>query len=617
MKKNILALLLFSISIINAQDFTEKQILTEVNEVSVYIEGAQITRKKTIEVLPGKTLLKFINLSPFIDAKSVQVKANGNLTILAVNHHQNFIDKLEKSKELIDLEIKLDQLTEKIKLENTHLSILKEELIFLQENRNIGGKNQELNVNNLKDAAAFYNTRITAIKLKEIERNATIMLYSKQVDDLQKQINTISSKKEFANGEVHVKLDSKKTERVSFEITYLVSNTGWFPSYDIRANKINEPLQLVYKANVRQDTKEDWKNVKLKFSTAEPNVSGVAPELKTYFLDYNTQPPVYGKSIQFVKGKVTDAYGPLPGASINIVGTTIGTVTDFEGNYSLAIPNNSGSLKFSFVGMETQTVPITNSIINVVLKESQMVLEEVVVTAYGTTKNQKYKEKEDVSIKLRGTSSTSIPTTQITKQTTVDYEIKIPYTINSDNKNYTVDMDVLSLDAFYQYYTVPKVDKTAFLIAQITDWEKFNLLEGEATIFFEDTYVGKSLLDTRYATDTLKISLGKDKNVSINREKIKNYTTKQLIGSKKEEFRAWKTVVKNNKNQPINIMVLDQVPVSTNEEIELKIKELSNAKHTVETGALEWVFKLDSSAKKELEIIYSVKYPKNRNLIIE
>src|SRR5690554_3651924 len=122
-------------------------------------------------------------------------------------------------------------------------------------------------------------------------------------------------------------------------------------------------------------------------------------------------------------------------------------------------------------------------------------------------------------------------------------------------------MEFYDLPAFYQYYCVPKIDKDAFLIANIVDWEKYNLLEGEANVFFEDTYVGKTLMDVRYASDTLEISLGRDKKVSVNREKIKDYTAKQFIGNKKEETRAWKTTVKNNKNQAINMIILDQVPV--------------------------------------------------------
>jgi uncharacterized protein (TIGR02231 family) len=178
-------------------------------------------------------------------------------------------------------------------------------------------------------------------------------------------------------------------------------------------------------------------------------------------------------------------------------------------------------------------------------------------------------------------------------------------------------MEFYDLPAFYQYYCVPKIDKDAFLIANIIDWEKYNLLEGEANVFFEDTYVGKTLMDVRYASDTLEISLGRDKNVSVDREKVKDFTDKQFIGSKKEETREWITTVKNNKNQAINMILLDQVPVSTIEEIEVNIQNVSGAKHDIETGEIKWEFELEPSNKKEFELKYSVKYPKFRNLIVE
>ena len=157
-----------------SQEISEKKITTEVNEVTVFIKDAQITRKKSINLKPGKTILKFINLSPFIDAKSIQVKANGNVTVLAVNHQQNYIDKLDKQQELLDLELKLQEIESKTNLEKTYLDILKEEQTFLHENRKIGGKNEELSVTNLKNASIFYSTKLTSLKLKEIERNKTL-----------------------------------------------------------------------------------------------------------------------------------------------------------------------------------------------------------------------------------------------------------------------------------------------------------------------------------------------------------------------------------------------------------------------------------------------------------
>jgi len=182
---NILILsLLFSN--IYSQDFAEKEVKSEVNEVTVFIEGAQITRKKKVDLPQGKTILKFVNLSPFIDSKSLQVKAEGELTVLSVNNQLNYIDKLEKSKELQDLEKDLKVVEEKIKIEATYLSILREELIFLQENRVIGGKNEQVNVLNLQQAADFYSSKLTSLKMKEIERSKTLEALNIQKNNEQK-----------------------------------------------------------------------------------------------------------------------------------------------------------------------------------------------------------------------------------------------------------------------------------------------------------------------------------------------------------------------------------------------------------------------------------------------
>ncbi|MBN1117329.1 MAG: DUF4139 domain-containing protein [Bacteroidales bacterium] len=623
---------------LKALELPVKEINTDVNEVTVFIQGAQVVRKKNISLEKGKTILKFIELSPFIDSKSVQVRANGELTVLSVNHQLNYVDKLRKSEELERLESEILVLEEKMVLEQTYLSIIDEELIFLKTNKDIGGRTQEVSVDNLRDAMEFYSKQLTELKLKEIERNKVLKKLKEQIAKINKQISAITTAKDYPTSEILVKLDAHKAEEAYFELSYLVNNAGWYPSYDIRAKNINEPVKLVYKANVKQDTKVDWNNAKLRFASSNPNLSGIAPELKTYILNYYTTPPTYNKTINTISGRITDQDNqPLPGANILIQGTTIGTVADLDGRYSLSVPENASNVLVSYIGYHTEEIPINNSTINVHLIEDMMALEEVVVVGYGTQKKESLTgtvtniQGSASGIQIRGTSTLNntpifnqpkpknvpVPTIKIENQTAVEFEIDRPFTVKSDNKNYTVEMVDYELPAYYQYFSVPKIDQDAFLIAHVIDWEKYNLLEGEANVFFEDTYIDKTLLDVRYASDTLDISLGRDKQVSVDRQKIKEFTTKKLIGSKKEDVRAWQTIVKNNKNQPINMVVLDQVPVSTLEEIEVEVLNKTGAKLQDETGFIKWEFELEPGKKKEFELKYAVKYPKYRTLVIE
>lgn len=348
--------------------------------------------------------------------------------------------------------------------------------------------------------------------------------------------------------------------------------------------------------------------------------------MQVYYLDYYQLPPVYNKSISSVSGRVTDRDNqPLIGANVMVPETTIGTVTDTGGNYSLTLPANAEYLHFSFIGYDTQTLPVTNSVMNVKLSENVQGLEEVVVVGYGVQSDNQLPARlqgraAGVAInktKSREAENIALPFQKTENQTSVNFEIATPYSVNSDNRNYAVDMAVYQVPAIFQYYAVPKVEKAAYLMANITDWEQYSLMEGEANIFFEGTFVGKSLLDVRYATDTLQLSLGKDKNVIVDRIKEKDFETRQFIGSKKEETRSWKTMIRNNKNQRINMLVIDQVPVSNREEIEVNVQNVSGGVLNKEKGELKWDIELNPLEKKEIDLKYSVKYPKSRTLTIE
>jgi uncharacterized protein (TIGR02231 family) len=223
-------------------------------------------------------------------------------------------------------------------------------------------------------------------------------------------------------------------------------------------------------------------------------------------------------------------------------------------------------------------------------------------------------------MRIRGmhTETTPVIVQQNENQTNVEFNIDNPYTIPSDGKQYLVEINQVSVPAEYQYYVAPKLSTDVFLTAKLTNWNQYSFLPGEANLFFEGTFIGKSLIDTRSTNDTLNLSLGSDKNILVTRTLQKDMTDKQgLLGSTRKETRDWLIMVRNRKSQPVNLLVQDQVPVSQNSAIEVETQEQSGGKTDEATGTVSWSMNLTPQADKKLRLKYQVRYPKNQSVIVQ
>ena len=617
MKNNILLFaIIFSYFSANSQKIKEKSITSKVKSATIFLNNAQVTRIKEVKLDKGIQLLKFIGLSPFIDKKSIQIKAK-NIEIQAVNFKKNYLSKNKKSIELISLEKKLNFLDKEIEKENVNLLTTQEKIRFFKENRSIRGS-QTLTVIALKETAQFYGDQMNLLNIKELNSNNTLKRLQREKKLVTKQLEGLTIKNSYFTGEIIVKVTSDLAKNTDFQLIYNVSNVSWYPTYDVRVTDINSPLTIVYKANVKQNSKVDWNNVKLQFSSANPNQSTKAGKITPYFIGYGTRPPNYKNNIDEISGYVSDNKGNLPGVSVIVKGTTIGTETNFDGKYSIKIPNSKSTLVFSYLGYKTEERLTNNSTINVTMQENNVSLDEIVVTARGIKREKKVLGYSASYIKTgKKDSNYSIPTEEIVNQTSVSFKIIEPYTIKSSNKDYVVSMKTYQTDATYIYYTVPRIEERAFLVASLKNWEQYNLLEGEASIYFEDTFIGTSLIDTRFTKNNLDISLGVDKNITVKRTKSKDFTTKQFIGNKKEETSLWDIAIKNNKRQSIKIIILDQIPISTREEITITLDKSFNGELDKKTGEIKWQKIINSNDIEEFQLKYTARYPKNKELLLD
>jgi uncharacterized protein (TIGR02231 family) len=203
-----------------------------------------------------------------------------------------------------------------------------------------------------------------------------------------------------------------------------------------------------------------------------------------------------------------------------------------------------------------------------------------------------------------------------TLQTTLNTEfaIALPYTVRSSNQPTVVDIRNHQLQASYSYSVAPKLDKDAFLVAKATGWEEYSLLPGEATLFFEGTFVGKTFIDPNTIKDTLTVSLGRDKRVVMKREKLKDLSSHKLIGSNQRDNYVFEISVRNTKTEPIRIVAEDQVPVSKNTQIEVTLADAGGSQFNKDTGKLTWELSLQPNESKKVKFAYEVKYPKDRQI---
>ena len=195
-----------------------------------------------------------------------------------------------------------------------------------------------------------------------------------------------------------------------------------------------------------------------------------------------------------------------------------------------------------------------------------------------------------------------------------EFRIALPYTINSSQKPTLVEIRNYNMKADYKYSTAPKLDQDAFLIAKAVGWEDFSLLPGEANVFFEGTFVGKTFIDPNNIKDTLSVSLGRDKRIVVKREKLKDFSSRKVIGTNQRDSYAWEISVRNTKSEPVTIVVEDQVPVSQDAAIEVTLTDAGGAVYNAYNGMLKWEITLQPNETKKVVYKFEVKYPKGRQL---
>ncbi len=621
---------------VNANDKHE----APIKHVTVFVNGAQVEREQSLNLTAGEQVITFTGLSPYTDTKSLQLRARGKLTVIGVNYCKAHPDSAKQIQTLKAAQQKVKAADDQIHQLQAQREVIESQLEMVKTNCSVGNRTAVTPLAGIKELNNYYSQELLSLKKKIISIDEDIQKATEERRRLDNTADSIAHLKLTTVTEVEVKVDVPQACRAEFELSYYVKNAGWYPTYDVRSESTSHPLLLSYKAHVFQNTKEKWDKVPVTLSSANPNRSNVAPELRTYWLDYGRQAPRYDQSNEDsgVSGLVTDENGePIIGAAVTVVGTKLGTVTDYDGRYSITLPKDKKQLTFSFIGYVQQTKRVTGPTLNVRMKEDVQALQEIVVVGYGANVDALSSKISDTNssmtslrreAKKEAPKENSMYTEQLEESDMMDvqeqkaqfgyeFDIKQPLTLLSNGKVTVTEIARYELPATYQYVGVPRADKEAFLVADATNWDTYSLLEGEANVYFDNAFVGKTILDPNVPSDTLHFSLGRDNSIRIQRTKVADKSTRKLLTSHQEQNMAWRIVVKNTRNEAITMTLKDQIPVSQNSGITVTTEELSGGNLDKEKGTITWLLNLNPNEQKELLVQYRVKYPKNRRLVVE
>jgi uncharacterized protein (TIGR02231 family) len=490
-----------------------------------------VQREATVKLDKGINRVVFLGVTKNLDPSSIQIKVGEGVTILSVSHRETILQNPKKAPIIKMLEDSVKHLETELLKENNNQFVFRQMEDVLMQNKSIKG-DKGVNLIDLEDVIELYRTKLTQIKKGLLESESYTLRLHERIAVLKKQLEEFRSSNRQPVYEVIAVLSANNSRNEKISLGYYAHGAAWQPYYDIRVSDVVSPITLQYKAEVRNNTGENWDNVNLSLSTGNPNLSGYAPTLRPTYLIFQQENRLQEVAIRSYKEPKIRA-------------------------------DNNGGQDFD-----------------------------------ASSSRDKYEGTKVVD-----------------NTTTVLFELATPVNVAANNQAQLLDISSHQVNGLFEHVSIPKLDPTAYLRAKVTGWEELNLLSGYANIFFEESFIGKTFINPELTVDTLFLSLGRDNRITVSREKLKNFTNKNLIGSKIRQQQVYEISVRNNKKETINIEIQDQIPLSIIKDIEVEEVEVSGGVWDKESGKVSWKKSIAPGETIKIRISLTIRYPKDKVVV--
>ncbi len=633
---------------------------SNIESVNVYYQGAEVNRMASLSIPKGQHVLVFDNLPYEISENEYQLKASHAEVVVSLKLNKLKGKLKGKSEETKALELAIENLIDESKDIEQKAFILDTKKKVLLSNSQVHASGEGINLAELEKAMQYFDNKLNGIRQERLTLKNRLKEIENEIDEHNKRIQNAIKTTNKNLSQVIVYVQNKQIKEIDFTLSYFLKSAGWRPTYNLKVEQINKPISLEFQAELFQTTGENWENVKLKLNDSKPTKSTEFPELDPWYLEeprlqkeksmvYTSLEGVVGNvtngdilpfseievlhANKTYKRIVTDAYGrfkinPIPVGTYSLIVKNRGFHTTSESIYL-----SDNETNFLEVGLKDETTMLVTKaditpkpvrgVTGLVAQAagiSSSDIGEVLVVHGGRSSQSAYfvdgVKLSSSSDRKRDVKQQIHIKNQVNEhQLNTQYELESPHDILSNGEEYTLRIKTVEIPTTYEYMVFAKEESSAFLKGEIIHMNAYNLFSGKANIYFKGEYVGQTMLDSRTLSDTTSLFLGKDKDIIVERTQriITNKNMFMTNGKTKSDLDVLVTV-KNNKTQPVNIIVVEQYPLTKQKEILISVTEAEGATNHEEIGKLEWKSILNPNEKQEFKYQYLTKYPSYINV---
>ena len=534
---------------------TEKTIKSKPEKIIVYTQGAQVHRNTLVNLAAGQSTIIFSGLENCINASAIQASGNGNFIIADIQHEVHY-PEFDKAKLNGDVRYKklLKQVNDSLQELNYLIEDITSKAEALATEKNVllnyslyKGQSKRDSIASLKDGLTYLREKLFNINTEQLKLKREREKLEAKKTNLNERIANVS--RELANEN-----NTGEVEQVDYRIlVHVIADQATQATINLNYYITNAGWTPSY--DLRAISSEQ--NVKLTYKAQIHQESGI---------DWG--------SVKLVLSTAN------PNRSYNI--------PELSPWYLGYNPYKINSNK----DMRSLSAPAAG--------------------AYDLDKAKKADdylslEQEQKEIAAQNAYDYTSVSENVIE---TEYEIKLNYNIPSDGKEHFAAIMVKDLKTNYRYKAIPKLNNNVYLTAVLSDWEDAITMGGQASIYYDGSYVGNTSLTPGGTEDTIQLSLGIDKNIAIKRQKIKEKCSQKVLDNDIIHQYTYEITMKNSRATKIEIEVEDQLPLAQDKSVVVDKKELSGAKYDEVTGILKWRSTIQAKDSKKLTLMYQVKAPK-------